>query len=123
MQPVLSSRSAGDCLLLQVLLYQIAALCLYNFILILLYWYISPASLAFTQDSHLQRVTITEAAYIHFRRKPAEDERILMNVLYVNKQEFWHQVGDQPRLLLFMSTATLKPIRLECYLPRLTPTK
>jgi len=33
-------------------------------------------------------VTIPEAAYIHFRRRPPEDERILINVLYVNKQEF-----------------------------------
>jgi len=45
------------------------------------------------QDSHLQRVTIPEAAYIHLRRRPPEDEqgnarnmqRILINVLYVNK--------------------------------------
>jgi hypothetical protein len=45
---------------------------------------IKPAA----KDSHLQSVTITQAAYIHFRRKPAEDERILINVLYVNKHEF-----------------------------------
>ena len=45
------------------------------------------------QDSHLQRVTILEAAYIQLRRRPPEDEqgnarnmyRILINVLYVNK--------------------------------------
>ena len=45
------------------------------------------------QDSHLQRVTIPEAAYIQLRRRPPEDEqgnarnmqRILINVLYVNK--------------------------------------
>jgi len=45
------------------------------------------------QDSHLQRVTIPEAAYIQLRRRPHEDEqsnarnmyRILINVLYVNK--------------------------------------
>ena len=27
------------------------------------------------QDSHLQRVTIPEAAYIHLRRRPPEDEQ------------------------------------------------
>jgi hypothetical protein len=45
------------------------------------------------QDSHLHRVTIPEAAYIQLRRRPPEDEqgnarnmqRILINVLYVNK--------------------------------------
>jgi hypothetical protein len=45
------------------------------------------------QDSHLQRVTIPEAAYIQLRRRPPEDEhgnarnmkRILINALYVNK--------------------------------------
>jgi hypothetical protein len=45
------------------------------------------------QDSHLQRVTIPQAAYIQIRRRPPEDEkgnvrnmqRILINVLYVNK--------------------------------------
>jgi len=48
------------------------------------------------KDSHLQRVTIPEAAYVQLRRRPPEDEqgnarnmqRILINVLYVNKQEF-----------------------------------
>ena len=42
------------------------------------------------------RVTIPEAAYIQLRRRPPEDEkgnarnmqRILINVLHVNKQEF-----------------------------------
>jgi hypothetical protein len=46
------------------------------------------------QDSHLQTVTITEAAYIQLRRRPPDDEqgnarnmyRILINVLYVNKR-------------------------------------
>jgi len=45
------------------------------------------------QDSHLQRVTIPEAAYIQLRRRLPEDKqgnaqnmwRILINVLYVNK--------------------------------------
>jgi hypothetical protein len=45
------------------------------------------------QDSHLQRVTIPEAAYIQLRLRPPDDEqgnarnmwRILINVLYVNK--------------------------------------
>ena len=58
MQPLVSSLSAGDCLV-----------------------------------SHLQRVTIPEAAYIQLRRRPPDDEqgndrnmlRILINVLYVNK--------------------------------------
>ena len=44
-------------------------------------------------DSHLQRVTTPEVAYIQLRRRPPEDEqrnarnmyRILINVLYVNK--------------------------------------
>ena len=48
------------------------------------------------QDSHLQTVTIPEAAYIQLRRRPPDDEqdnvrnteRSLINVLYVNKQEF-----------------------------------
>ena len=45
------------------------------------------------QDSRLQRVTIPETTYIQLRRRPPEDDqrnarnmqRILMNVLYVNK--------------------------------------
>ena len=45
------------------------------------------------QDSHLQRVTISEAAYIQLRRRPPADEqgnarnmwRILINVLHINK--------------------------------------
>jgi len=45
------------------------------------------------QDSHLQTVTIPEAAYIQLRRRHPKDEqgnarkmqRILINVLYVNK--------------------------------------
>jgi hypothetical protein len=45
------------------------------------------------QDSHLQRVTIPEAAYIQLRRRPPEEEQgnaqnmqsILINVLYVNE--------------------------------------
>ena len=69
MQPLVSSLSVGDCPVHQ---------------------------LTGAQDSHLQRVTITEAAYIQLRRRPPEDEqgnarnmyRILINVLYVNKQEF-----------------------------------
>jgi hypothetical protein len=49
------------------------------------------------QDSHLQRVTIPEGCiYTQLRRRPSEDEqgnarnmkRILINVLYVNKEEF-----------------------------------
>jgi hypothetical protein len=45
------------------------------------------------QDSHLQRVTKPEAAYVQLRRRPPEDEqgiarnmwRVLINVLYINK--------------------------------------
>ena len=48
------------------------------------------------RNCHLQTVTIPEAAYIQLRRRPPEDEqgnarnmqRILINVLHVNKQEF-----------------------------------
>ena len=55
-------------------------------------WYRHPLQVT----CHLQRVTIPEAAYIQLRRRPPEDEqgnarnmyRILINVLYVNKQEF-----------------------------------
>jgi len=48
MQPLVSSLSAGDCLVHR---------------------------LTGEQDSHLQRVTIPEAAYIHLRRRPPEDEQ------------------------------------------------
>ena len=45
------------------------------------------------QDSHLQTVTLPEAAYIQLRRRPPKDEQgnarnmqmIVINVLYVNK--------------------------------------
>jgi len=30
------------------------------------------------QDSHLQRVTILEAAYIQLRRRPPEDEQVML---------------------------------------------
>jgi len=74
MQPLVSSLSAGDCLV-----YQLRKNC-------------SPF-LTGAQDSHLQKVMIPEAAYIQLRRRPPEDEqgnarnmlRILINVLYVNK--------------------------------------
>ena len=66
MQPLVSSLSAGDCLVHQ---------------------------LTSAQDSHLHRVTIPEAAYTQLRSRPPENEqgnarnmeRILINVLYVNK--------------------------------------
>ena len=48
MQPLLLSLSAGDCLVHR---------------------------LTGTQDSHLQTVTIPEAAYIQLRRRPPEDVR------------------------------------------------
>ena len=43
------------------------------------------------QDSHLQRVTIPEAAYIQLRRRPPEDEQ-----RNARNKNFVHQVGDQP---------------------------
>jgi len=56
MQPLVSSLSAGDCLV-----YRLRK----NFFL------------TGAQDSHLQRVTIPEAAYIYIqlRRRPPEDEQ------------------------------------------------
>jgi hypothetical protein len=75
MQPLISSLSAGDYLVHRLR---------------------KNSFLTGAQDSHLQRVTIPEAAYIQLRHRPPEDEqgnaqnmqRILINVLYVNKQEF-----------------------------------
>ena len=72
MQLLVSSLSAGDCLVHRLRNYY---------------------SLTGAKDSHLQRVTIPEAAYIQLRRRPPEDEqdnarymwRILINILYVNK--------------------------------------
>jgi hypothetical protein len=57
---------------------------------------IGSSFLTGAQDSHLQKVTISEAAYIKLRRRPPENEqgnarnmyRILINVLYANKQKF-----------------------------------
>jgi hypothetical protein len=71
-QPLVSSLSAGDCPVHRLR---------------------NNSFLIGAQDSHLQRVTIPEAAYIQLRRRPPEDEqgtarnmqRILVNVLYVNK--------------------------------------
>jgi hypothetical protein len=73
MQSLVSSLSAGDCLVHRLSLFFTGA-----------------------QDSHLQRVTMPEASYIQLRRRPPEDEqgnarkmyRILINVLYINKQVF-----------------------------------
>ena len=48
MQPLVSSLSAGDCLVHR---------------------------LTGTQDSHLETVTIPEAVYIQLRRRPPEDEQ------------------------------------------------
>ena len=70
MQPLVLSLSAGDCLV---------HLLRKNFFL-----------------NRCTRATIPEAAYIQLRRRPPEDEqgnarnmyRILINILYVNKQEF-----------------------------------
>jgi hypothetical protein len=54
MQPLVSSLSAGDCLVHRLR---------------------ENSSLTGAQDSHLQRVTIPEAAYIQLRRRPPEDEQ------------------------------------------------
>ena len=56
-------------------------------------WLRKNSFLPGAQDSHLQRVTIPEAAYKQLWRRPPEDEqgnaqnmeRILINVLYKNK--------------------------------------
>jgi hypothetical protein len=55
MQPLVSSLSAGDCPVHRL-----------------------RKKLSFltgARDSHLQRVTIAEAAYIQLRRRPSEDEQ------------------------------------------------
>jgi len=54
MQPLVSSFSAGDCLVHRLR---------------------KSSFLTGAQDSHLQRVTLPEAAYIQLRRKPPEDEQ------------------------------------------------
>jgi len=52
MQPLVSSLFAGDCPVHRL-----------------------RKNLTGAQDSHLQRVTIPEAAYIQLRRRPPEDEQ------------------------------------------------
>ena len=52
MQPLILSLSAGDCLVHRL-----------------------RKNLTGAQDSHLQSVTIPEAAYIQLRRRPPEDEQ------------------------------------------------
>jgi hypothetical protein len=54
MQPLVSSLSAGDCLVHRLR---------------------KNSFLTGVQDSHLQRVTIPEAAYIQLRHGPPEDEQ------------------------------------------------
>jgi hypothetical protein len=56
MQPLVSSLSAGDCLV-----HRLRKNC--------------SSFLTGAQDGHLQRVTIAEAAYIQLRRRPLEDEQ------------------------------------------------
>ena len=53
-QPLVSSLSAGDCLMHRLRK--------------------NSSFLTGAQDSHLQRVTIPEAAYVQLRRRPPEDE-------------------------------------------------
>jgi hypothetical protein len=55
MQPLVSSLSAGDCLVHRLRK--------------------SSSFLTGAQDSHLQTVTIPEAAYMQLRRRPPEDEQ------------------------------------------------
>jgi hypothetical protein len=54
MQPLVLSLSAGECLVHRLR---------------------RSAFLTGAQDSHLQRVTIPEAAYVQLRRRPPEDEQ------------------------------------------------
>ena len=54
MQPLVSSLSPGDCLVHRLG---------------------KSSFLTGAQDSHLQRVTIPEAAYIQLQRRPPEDEQ------------------------------------------------
>ena len=56
MQPLVSSLSAGDCLVHRLRKKE-------------------RSFLTGAQDSHLQRVTIPEATYIQLRRRPPEDEQ------------------------------------------------
>jgi hypothetical protein len=73
MQPVVSSLSAGDCPV-----HRLRKKCSF---------------LTGAQDSHLQTVTIPKAACTQLRSRHPEDEqgnarnmqRILINVLYINK--------------------------------------
>jgi len=72
MKPLVSSLSAGDCLVHRLK---------------------NNSYLTVAQDSRLQRVTMPEAAHIKLQSRPPEDEqgnarnmyRILINVLYTNK--------------------------------------
>jgi len=54
MQPLVSSLSVGDCPV---------------------HWLRKSSFLTGAQDSHLQTVTIPEAAYIQLRRRSPEDEQ------------------------------------------------
>ena len=64
MQPLVSSLSAGDCLV-----HLLRKNCLVNRLRK------KSSFLTGAQDSHLQRVTIPEVAYIQLRRRPPEDEQ------------------------------------------------
>jgi len=113
MQTLVSSLSAGDCLV-----HRLRKNC--------------SSFLTSAQDSHLQRATIPETAYIQLRHRPPEDEpgnarnmqRILINVLYVNKQEFcassWRSNEVILRCTVNQSSRYLNPLNPElnpiCYL-------
>jgi hypothetical protein len=87
MQPLVSSLSVGDCL--------VHRLRKKSYFLRKKSYFLRKKSSFLTgaQNSHLQTVTIPEAAYKQLRRSPPEDEqgnarnmwRILINVLYANK--------------------------------------
>ena len=62
MQPLVSSLSAGDCLVHRLRKNWSDPTSSFSF-------------LAGAQDTHLQRVTIPDGAYIQLRRRPPEDEQ------------------------------------------------
>jgi len=47
----------------------------YNTFIKILYMFRALPCITGAQDSHLQRVTIPEAAYIQLRRRPSKDEQ------------------------------------------------
>jgi len=76
MQPLVSSLSAGDCPVHQLIKN-------------------SPSFLTGVQESHLQRVTIPEATYIHLRRRYLEDE-VYVVIVYMQPLVSSLSAGDCP---------------------------